>query len=398
MPERFITKKPWLLPEGIEELLPPEAWQLELLRRDLLDLFRTWGYELIVPPFVEFLDSLLTGTGKDLDLQTFKLTDQLSGRLMGVRSDTTPQAARIDAHQWRTPGPTRLCYLGTVLKTRSDNFGGSRAPLQIGAELFGHSGVESDFEIISLMLEMLARAGIKHLHLDLGHVGIFRGLAAQAGLDDGQEQALFEALQRKALPEIGQLLDGFAVAEPVRTMLQVLGQLDGPEALKRAPEVLAAASPEVQADLAYLQSLAQLIEATWPELPVHYDLAELRAYGYQTGVAFAVFVPELGQEIARGGRYDHVGEAFGRARPATGFSSDLLQLMALSRTSSPQPGQCILAPASTCPGLRAKIQSLRTEGQRVIQALPGDSGDQAGLEGFSHRLVEQQGEWQLQAI
>lgn len=398
MAEKSMNKNPWLLPEGIEELLPPESWQLEQLRRELLDLFRTWGYELIVPPFVEFLDSLLTGTGQDLDLQTFKLTDQLSGRLMGVRSDTTPQAARIDAHQWRTPGPTRLCYLGTVLKTRPDSLGGSRAPLQIGAELFGHAGVESDFEIISLMLEMLTSAGISDLHLDLGHVGIFQGLAAQACLDPMQEQALFDALQRKALPEIEQLLVDFEVDEPARSMLQALGKLNGPEVLKQAPGILAQASREVRADLAYLTTLGQMIESTWPQLPVHYDLAELRAYGYQTGVAFAVFVPGLGQEIARGGRYDHVGEAFGRARPATGFSADLLQLMALSTTSQPEQRQCVLAPATACPKLRAKIRTLRDAGQRVVQALPGDLGDEDGLQGFSHRLVEHQGDWQLQPI
>lgn len=395
-----MFRQPWLLPDGIEEILPPQSWHLEQLRRDLLDLFRSWGYELVVPPFVEFLESLLTGTGRDLDLQTFKLTDQLSGRLMGVRADTTPQAARIDAHQLRTDGPTRLCYLGTVLKTRPNGLGRSRAPLQIGAELFGHYGVESDFEIIGLMLEMLAKAGVGGLHLDLGHVGIFRGLSAQAGLDTDQEQALFDALQRKALPEIDALLTDFAVAEPVRSLLQALGQLDGPDALERASEILASASPDVLASLADLKALAAMIQAAWPGLPVHYDLAELRAYGYQTGVVFAVFVPGLGQDIARGGRYDHIGEAFGRARPATGFSADLLQLMALQHQPQASPstsgqGQRILAPALGCSRLAASVRSLRAEGRIVVQALPGQTLE---LQGFSHQLVEQDGAWQLMPI
>ncbi|MEO5342708.1 MAG: ATP phosphoribosyltransferase regulatory subunit [Gammaproteobacteria bacterium SHHR-1] len=389
-----MKNTPWLLPEGIEEILPPQADRLEGLRRDLLDLFRSWGYQLIQPPFVEYLESLLTGTGQDLDLKTFKLTDQATGRLMGVRADITPQAARIDAHQLRQEVPTRLCYLGTVLKTRSDGFGRSRAPLQIGAELFGHSGVPSDCEILCLMMEMLTRAGVADVHLDLGHVGIFRGLSAQAGLDGAQEQALFEALQRKAIPEINDLLDAYAVAEPSRGLLAGLAELNGPDALDRAEQLFAQASAEVRQSLAYLRQLAEQVHRRLPQTPVHYDLAELRAYHYQTGVVFAAFVPGSGHEIARGGRYDHIGERFGRSRPATGFSADLLKLMRLSRLPEPAGPQRILAPLAEDPALLDQIARLRQAGQVVISTLPGQSGTAADM-GCSHQLVQQNGVWQV---
>ena len=204
----------WLLPEGIEEILPPAARRLERLRRDLLDLYESWGYDLVVPPLIEFLESLLIGTGNDLDLQTFKLTDQLSGRMMGVRADMTPQVARIDTHLLKRDGPVRLCYMGTVLRTRADGFGGSRSPYQVGVELYGHRGYESDLEVLTLMLKTLAAAELGEVHLDLGHVAIFRELVAQAGLDLEREVLLFEALQRKALPEIRQQLAAWAPPTP----------------------------------------------------------------------------------------------------------------------------------------------------------------------------------------
>lgn len=387
----------WLLPEGIEEILPPQAARLEGLRRELLDLFRGWGYELILPPFIEFLDSLLTGSGKDLELQTFKLTDQGSGRLMGVRADITPQAARIDAHQLKREAPSRLCYLGTVLRTRTDGFGGSRAPLQIGAELFGHYGLESDCEIICLMMETLRLAGVADVHLDLGHVGIYRGLARQAGLDDRQERALFEALQRKALPEIQDLLVEFAVPEPLRGMLGSLAELNGPDALQRAGQVLARADAPVREALEYLQRIAALVHERLPEIPVHYDLAELRAYHYQTGVVFAAFVPGSGQEIARGGRYDHIGECFGRPRCATGFSADLLTLMRHSGHMDNGPDRRILAPAAEDAGLRAMVAELRRQGHVVVFELPGQTADALAM-GCTARLVPAAGGWRVDEL
>ncbi|HED18012.1 MAG TPA: ATP phosphoribosyltransferase regulatory subunit, partial [Gammaproteobacteria bacterium] len=212
----MIAKNRWLLPEGIEDLLPDQAMQLEQLRREILDLYRSWGYELILPPFIEYLDSLLTGSGHDLDLQTFKLIDQLSGRLLGLRADMTPQAARIDAHRMQREAPSRLCYLGTVLRTRPDGFDGSRSPLQVGVELFGHAGAESDVEILQLMVATLALTGVEDVYLDLGHVGIYRGLAHDAGLDEEQEALLFDALQRKALPEIDTFLAGLDLSTAQR--------------------------------------------------------------------------------------------------------------------------------------------------------------------------------------
>ncbi|MGB5615007.1 MAG: ATP phosphoribosyltransferase regulatory subunit, partial [Sedimenticolaceae bacterium] len=320
----------WLLPEGIDELLPAQARALEALRRTLLDCYTGWGYQLVVTPFIEFLESLLTGTGKDLDLQTFKLTDQVSGRQLGVRADITPQAARIDAHRLRHQAPTRLCYIGSVLRTRADGFSGSRSPLQIGAELYGHAGVESDVEIVCLMMETLAVAGLDGIYLDLGHVGIYRALARAAGLSARQEADLFEALQRKATAEIEALVDSFGLDAGMRGMLLALAELNGgEEVLPRARAALAAAPAEVAYAIDYVEAVAAQLRRYLPDLPVHFDLAELRAYRYQTGVVFAAFVAGEGQEVARGGRYDEIGEVFGRARPATGFSADLKTLMRL---------------------------------------------------------------------
>lgn len=242
------TNDAWLLPEGIEELLPPQAERLERLRRDLIDQLHSWGYELVVPPLIDYLESLLTGTGNDLKLQTFTLTDQISGRQMGIRADMTPQVARIDAHQLGRETPTRLCYLGTVLHTRPDGFAGGRSPLQCGAELYGSDSVESDIEVIRLMLATLEKTGIKQAHLDLAHVGIFRGLVQQAGLNAQQEGELFDALQRKAVPEINNLLDSWTLATEQAAMLRALVDLNGgSEVLNNATEVFASASDDVRA-------------------------------------------------------------------------------------------------------------------------------------------------------
>ncbi|MCG8426610.1 MAG: ATP phosphoribosyltransferase regulatory subunit [Chromatiales bacterium] len=383
----------WLLPEGINEVLPPNARVLEKLRRELLDLFDSWGYELVFPPFIEYLESLLTGTGGDLDLQTFKLTDQITGRTLGIRADITPQVARIDAHQLRREVPTRLCYLGTVLSTRGDGFAGSRSPLQIGAELYGHSGVESDLEVLSLMLAMLDCAGIEEIYLDLGHVGIFRGLTRQAGLDKGQEQALFKALQGKAIPEIRELIAGFGLSPDMGEMLCALAELSGDDCLEQARARLAGASDEVKAALDQLESLAEQLKRRKPGLPIHFDLGELRGYHYHTGVVFAAYIPGLGQEIARGGRYDEIGKVFGRARPASGFSADLNQLFRLGRyADAVAPHQSILAPSIEDESLYRTVDALRRDGKRVIFSLPEQSGD-AQLMGCSQVLVKQGEAW-----
>ena len=383
----FTTSMRWLLPEGIDELLPPRAAELERLRRELLDLFSSWGYELIMPPFIEFLDSLLTGTGHDLDLQTFKITDQLSGRLMGIRADMTPQAARIDAHQLRREEPSRLCYIGTVLRTRPDRIGNSRDPGQVGAELFGHDGIESDIEIISLMVEVLRTAGITRPYLDIGHVGIFRSLVRQAELAPAVEAALYDALHRKARADIDELLATVDAPTPVRDMLSALSDLHGGiEVLDEIAEVLRPANGEVQQALANLRGIAELIGQRFPDLPLHFDLAELRGYRYHTGAVFAAFTPGYGRELARGGRYDEVGRVFGgAARPATGFSTDLKALASLGKRESRQkPG--IFADWSNDPALIAEVERLRRSGERVIWALPGQRGDARAM-GCDRRLV-----------
>jgi len=365
-------KNRWLLPEGIEELLPDQAAQLEQLRRELLDLYRSWGYELILPPFIDYLDSLLTGSGHDLDLQTFKLIDQLSGRLLGLRADMTPQAARIDAHRLQRDAPSRLCYLGTVLRTRPDGFDGSRSPMQVGAELFGHAGAESDVEILELMVATLALTGIEDVYLDLGHVGIYRGLAHD------QEALLFDALQRKALPEINAFLAGLDLSTAQRERLAGLAALNGgAEVLEKAQVLLQGSGESALSSLEDLVRIARLAAWRLPDISLHFDLAELRGYQYQTGVVFAAFVADRGEEIARGGRYDEIGKVFGRARPATGFSTDLRILMRLGNRDWPQPVRAILAPAEEDPGLADKVSALRAQGERVVQQLPGQAGSVA---------------------
>ena len=369
-------KDSWLLPDGIEEILPEEAKHLESLRRKILDTFACWGYELVIPPFIDYLDSLLTGSGHDLELQTFKLTDQISGEMLGVRADMTPQVARIDAHNLKHEWPTRLCYAGTILRTKGDPLEKTRSPMQIGAELYGHAGKESDVEIIRLMLEMLAMAGLQDVHLDLGHVGIYRALSRQAGLTDVQEAELFDVLQRKARPELQELMADYSIDSDLKAMFLKLPELNGgKETISKARTVLLKANGEVMQALADLEAIAEKLEASFPSLPVSFDLAELRGYHYHTGVVFAAFVPSVGREIARGGRYDNIGAIFGRERPATGFSADLKLLSALSKTSFiKEPRALIFAPYLDDAALNEKIRDLRAQGLAVVQQLPGQAG------------------------
>ncbi len=394
-----INKEHWLLPAGIEEVLPPQAQIMEALRRELLDLYANWGYELVIPPFIDYLESLLTGTGQDLDLQTFKLTDQLTGRLLGIRADMTPQVARMDAHHLRGDTPSRLCYLGTVLHTRADGFAGTRSPLQIGAEIYGHAGIESDTEILRLILLTLRTAGIAESYLDLGHVGIFRGLARQAELDTHQEHALFDALQRKAIPEIKSLIDSFGLTGAVADMLIVLAELNGRDALTQAEDHLRAADRPVREAVDYLHRLADELNRWHPEVSVHYDLAELRGYHYKTGAVFAAFVPGWGLEVARGGRYDDIGRVFGRARPAVGFSTDLKSLLQHGQELEQRypVASTVYAPWSADPSLHEAVERLRYSGYRVIHALPG-SRQEPCPSGDQQCLTQIDGRWELQAI
>ncbi len=313
----------WLLPENIEDVLPPKAWRLEEIRRAMLDLCRARGYELVVPPLIEYLDSLLTGTGSDLDLKTFKLVDQLSGRLIGVRADITPQVARIDAHLLGKNAVNRLCYVGSVLHAMPDGVYHSREPIQLGAELYGLAGVEGDLEILRLMLDALKAAGLVKVQLDVGHVGIYRALAAESNLSGESEQLIFEALQSKARDEVAQLASG--LRSDLRDALVALTDLYGDasmlgEARKRLPML-----PAISQALDTLETLAS--EFAGQDEGMAFDLAELRGYGYHSGVVFSAYAGGRSRAIALGGRYDEVGKVFGRARPATGFSLDLRELI-----------------------------------------------------------------------
>ena len=387
----------WLLPEGIEEVLPDEARRLEAMRRQVLDLFVTWGYEPVMPPMIEYLEALLTGVGKELDLQTFKLTDQMSGRMMGARADMTPQAARIDAHYLKRKGPARLCYIGPALRTRPDEFAGSRELLQLGAELFGHSGPASDAEVLRLMITTLRTIGIDNLHIDLGNVAVFRGLTSLSGIDSEQESSLFEAMQRKAEAEIRQMLENWSVDPAVGEMLVNLVDLNGDAStLDRAQETLAGAPDAVKRALEELRQVAGRVQLHMPDYALHFDLAELSGYDYHTGIVFSAFVPGHGKALANGGRYDGIGEAFGRRRSATGFSTDLRQLMRLS-SEKEETLAGILAPDVEDEALRNTIIRLRSKGERVIQVLPGQEvlADELGCD---RELVNEKGSWGVKTL
>jgi ATP phosphoribosyltransferase regulatory subunit len=384
----------WILPQGIEEALPQQAIRLEHLRRKLLDLYAGWGYRLVIPPFIDHLESLLTGTGHDLDLQTFKLVDQVSGRSLGLRADMTPQVARIDAHQLQREAPTRLCYIGTVLRALPDSFGGSRSPLQVGAELYGHAGVESEVEILDLMLQTFQACGIDDVYLDLGNVDIFKNLSLQAGLDEHDESRLFELLQRKAVADIETLLTSLSIDSSLQKMIAGLTGLNGGlETIERARELLEAAGGNVNAAIDYLEQVAISVSRHNRHVNLVFDLAELHGYHYQTGVVFAAFVPQLGTEIARGGRYDDIGRIFGRSRAATGFSTDLKILAGLSACDVQLPPS-VCAPPIDDAALAAKINELRAAGYSVMRLLPGQIGDAAAM-ACDHELRQVGGHWQL---
>jgi ATP phosphoribosyltransferase regulatory subunit len=390
----MATVDRWLLPDGIEEVLPPEAARIEVARRQVLDLFQSWGYEFVVTPHIEYLESLLVGASQDLDLRTFKVVDPLSGRQMGFRADITPQVARIDAHSLRREGPSRLCYAGSVLHAKPRALSTSRSPIQLGAELYGDASTGSDLEVISLMLATLELWQVPDVHMDLGHVGIYRGLARAAGLSGDTEQRLFDALQRKATDEVFELTAGVAPG-PAR-MLRALVNLSGDRSvLGQAREILGGAPAPVLAALDELFELAERLAARFPGLPLYFDLGELRGYHYHTGVVFAAFVPGVGQSFAQGGRYDDFGADFGRARPATGFSTDLKSLVTLGRAEVQLPEGGIWMPDSPDTALWHAACRLRGEGQRVVQALPGQAGAAAREAGCDRQLILQGGSWHV---
>lgn len=381
----------WLLPDGVEELLPEQAKQLESMRRTLLDQFSSWGYELVVPPQIEFLESLLTGAGSDLDLHTFKVTDQLTGRMMGVTADMTPQMARIDAHSWPKAGVNRLCYCGPVLHTRAKSLLSSRAPIQIGAELYGESGPAADIETLSLLVESLKAANVEGIHLDLGHVGIYKALMAAAQLDSATEKQIFDALNTKSVTEFKVLVEQKVTdAQLKQALVELLSLNGGVDVLDRAANLQAVA--DMQGPLSNLKDICVAIQSRFPEVDIYIDLAELRGFDYHTGVVFAAYVRGHGQAVAQGGRYDDTGAVFGRARAATGFSADLKQWVQITKAPVEQQ-VAVFAPADAD---WSTVSQLRAQGKRVICGL-SLTDDPAAL-GCAQRLTLKDGQWIVETV
>ena len=379
----------WLLPEYIADALPAEAERIERLRRALLDHFRSRGFEFVMPPMLEYLESLLTGAGQDLKLRTYKLVDQLSGRTMGIRADITPQAARIDAHLLNHRGVTRLCYCDSVLHTLPATIAASREPVQIGAELYGYAGIAADLDVIRLMADAFERIKVPVSRIDLGHVGIFRALAEAAGLPQESEENLLNLLQAKDVPG---LIDACSeVPSPYREALQRLPQLyGGADVLDRAALEL----PALPAITAALDGLRHLV-ASAADLPFSVDLSDLRGYHYHNGVVFAAYCPGYPAALALGGRYDGAGRAFGRDRPATGFSMDLREVARLAPAG--KASCAILAPyAGQNEKLAAHIGALREHGEIVVELLPGETACEGPV---CDRKLAQVGEhWIIEAI
>ncbi|MBV1921248.1 MAG: ATP phosphoribosyltransferase regulatory subunit [Pseudomonadales bacterium] len=383
----------WLLPDGVEETLPAQAACLEGLRRELLDLYRSWGYDLVIPPLVEYLESLLIGAGNDLALQTFKLTDQSTGRLMGVRADMTPQVARIDAHTLNREGPTRLCYAGDVLHTKPKSLTASRSAMQVGVELFGHDGVASDIEVIMLMLDTLTLTGCEKVHLDLGHVAIYRTLAEMAELDDAQEMALFDIYQRKSVPELAEFLDANLADSPLKDKFITLSELSGSDdVLAKAKAELAPVSEVLAQAIDDLMTIAAAIRERRPEVALYFDLGELRGYHYHTGPVFSAYLPTVGHSVASGGRYDHIGEVFGRARAATGFSTDLASLIKIKQQTPSVSAQLVFVPVNEDVALQREVAHLRQQGVRVVAGLPGQKVTAEDMN-CTHQLKLQDDRW-----
>lgn len=379
----------WLLPENIADVLPSEARKIEDLRRAMLDNFRSYGYELVMPPMLEYLESLLTGAGQDMDLRIFKLVDQLSGRTMGIRADMTTQVARIDAHLLNRSSVTRLCYAGSVLHTLPSGLHATREPLQLGAEIYGHAGLEADAEVQALVLESFALAGISEVRLDICHVGVLRAIIAGDLMAQRNEAQLFALLESKDIPDLRELTRDFQ--SHTREALLALPSLYGDvTTLQRARRTLAAV-PGVTKALDELETLIR--QAGTADVTI--DLADLRGYHYHSGVMFAAYVPGLPNAVARGGRYDHVGEAFGRARPATGFSMDLRELARLMPGATRK--RAIRAPWGTEPALRSKIAELRSAGEIVIQVLPGHENDHDEFD-CDRAFVNENGNWILKSL
>lgn len=386
----------WQLPEGIEELLPEQAAQVEALRRHVLDLFAGWGYQLVIPPLLEYTESLLIGLGRDIDLQSFKVIDQLSGRMLAIRADITPQTARIDAHSLNSNGVQRLCYAGSVLHTMPKSLKASRAPIQVGAELYGAARVDADIEVICLMLETLTRLGVEDITLDLGHVGIYRELLKSATLSAAEQEELFALLQRKNDSDLRSWLSAHPGNEKFNASILLLAQLNGSsEVLEQARDGMVDGGPVVLAAVEQLRQVTECVQARYPRVDLYFDLSELRGYHYHTGLVFAAYSPGSGRAIANGGRYDEIGAVFGRARPATGFNTDLKSLLVLANCAalgSAATASPIVAPNLADPDLWARVCELRASGEVVVTDFEG-SGDSQSATRVLRRDAD--GEWQV---
>ncbi|MFA7399971.1 MAG: ATP phosphoribosyltransferase regulatory subunit [Sideroxydans sp.] len=376
----------WLLPENIQDMLPDEAWRIEGMRREVLEFLRLSGYQLVAPPLLEYAESLLIIDSAEMDLRTFKLVDQLSGRTLALRADITPQVARIDAHLLNRKGITRLCYAGSVVHTQPAGLMRTREPLQIGAELYGHAGIESDLEVQRLMMQILTLLGIQQVHLDLGHVGVFSALMNHAQVSEELEEQLFNALQHKDVPTLTQLVSG--LPKDTQASVLALAQLSGGiEVIARAKSVLPNI-PEIVAALNELEQAANQLKTLTGNVGI--DLAELRGYHYHSGMVFAAYHSGSHDAIALGGRYDDVGKSFGRARPATGFSMDLRQLHGLlAKRALPQ---AIRAPHKQDAALQEVIAALRAQGEAVVVDLLGKQEHHAEMN-CDRELVLRDGKW-----
>lgn len=388
-----MANQRWLLPEAIEDMLPREAARMEGLRRRLLDEFALHGYDFVMPPLLEYLESLLTTGGTDLDLRTFKLVDQLSGRSLGVRADMTPQVARIDAHLLNRKGVTRLCYCGSVLHTLPAGFTATREPLQIGAELYGHAGLEADIEVIRLLSDVLTLCSIKAPQLDLGHVGIFRALVQQTLLSPDEVDALFVALQGKDVPGVRDRIA--TVSEPYRSALLSLPDFHGGKAILASAEKALPPLPEIKQAIEELRRLS----AGLGEMSHGFDLADLRGYHYHSGIVFSAFCEGSPAAVALGGRYDGLGATYGRSRPATGFSMDLRELTRLSGISAATVATkgAILGPWPEDDTVHAEALRLRALGERVVLALPGHEGSWREA-GCDRVLVRRGNDWNIEPL
>jgi ATP phosphoribosyltransferase regulatory subunit len=376
----------WLLPEHIADVLPARARHIEALRRGLLDAASGFGFELVIPPMLEHIESLLSGTGHALDLQTFKLVDQLSGRTLGLRADSTPQAARIDAHMLNRDGVVRLCYCGPVLHTRATGSGATREPLQFGAEIYGHPGLEADLEIQDLALECLRGAGLDSLVLDLADARIVRGVLAGVPVDGERLDAVYAALAAKDGAELRTVARDFP-AETRRALAALVGLYGDERVLDEAGRVLPARALVATA-LAELRSLAAHARDAHPGLRVGFDLADSSGYAYYSGARFSAYAQGASDAVARGGRYDEVGAIFGRNRPAVGFGLDVKDLAML--TAGPAARPAIRAPFSQDPALRATVRDLRSRGETVVFQLPGHDDVPAVCD---RALVADRGHW-----